>query len=289
MRGMKFRGGYHDFLLDTGGLTVFPRLVAAEHHADFTLDPVSSGSRELDSMLGGGLVPGTNTLFVGPSGVGKTTTAIRCVLTALERGEKATYFLFDEGLGTFLARAGTFGMDLAPYIADGRLHLQQVDPAELSPGEFACRMRAAVEEHGSSLVTLDSLNAYLHSMPGEQFLLLQMHEILTYLGRRGTKTLLILGQHGLLGDMRTDVDLSYLSDNMLLFRFFEAEGEIRSALAVVKSRTSAHERTIRELRLSADGFEVGQALTDFEGILGGLPAYRGRVSMLSGRPLDART
>jgi circadian clock protein KaiC len=150
-------------------------------------------------------------------------------------------------------------------------------------------MRAAVEEHGSSLVTLDSLNAYLHSMPGEQFLLLQMHEILTYLGRRGTKTLLILGQHGLLGDMRTDVDLSYLSDNMLLFRFFEAEGEIRSALAVVKSRTSAHERTIRELRLSADGFEVGQALTDFEGILGGLPAYRGRVSMLSGRPLDTRS
>ena len=282
MRGIKFRGGHHDFILDTGGLTVFPRLVAAEHRTDFAQDPVSTGSAELDLMLGGGLVPGTNTLLMGPSGVGKTTTAIRCMIAALDRGESATYFLFDEGLGTFLSRSAVFGMDLRPYLDGGRLRLHQIDPAELSPGEFSWRVRVAVERHGSSLVVVDSLNAYLHSMPGEQYLLLQMHEILSYLGQRGVKTLLILGQHGLVGEMRTDVDLSYLSDGMLLFRYFEAEGTVRSAISVVKSRTSAHERTIRELKFSAAGLQVGDALTDFEGVLTGLPAYKGVVSMLNG-------
>lgn len=284
MRGIKFRGGYHDFVLDTGGLTVFPRLIAAEHHAEFDPRPVSTGNAALDALLGGGLVPGTNTLLSGPSGVGKTTTAIRCVLAALDRGEHATYYLFDEGLGTFLSRSDALGMNLRPYVDSGHLILHQIDPAELSPGEFACRIRAAVEDGGSTFIVVDSLNAYLQSMPGEQFLLLQMHEILSYLGQQGVKTMLILGQHGLLGDMRSDVDLSYLSDSIVVFRFFEAHGQIRSAISVMKSRTRAHEHIIRELKLSVGGLQVGEALSDFEGVLSGLPSYKGAVPMLKNLP-----
>ncbi len=215
-------------------------------------------------------MPGTNTLLMGPSGVGKTTTAVRCVLAALERGERATYFLFDEGLATFLARSAAFGMGLRPFLATGQLLISQIDAAELSPGEFSARVRTAAEQEGAGVVVIDSLNAYLHSMPGEQFLLLQMHEILTYLGQRG-----------LVGEVRTDIDLSYLSDSALLFRYFEAEGNVRSAISVLKCRASPHERTIRELRLTSAGLRVGHALTDFEGVLTGLPAYKGAVAMLT--------
>ena len=260
---------------------MFPRLIAAEHHAGFTNDMLSTGNIALDALLGGGLVSGTNALLTGPSGVGKTTTAVRCALTALERGEKVTYYLFDEGLGTFISRSAALGMDLQPFVADGRLSLQQIDPAELSPGEFTSRVRDGIEKGGNTLIVIDSLNAYLQSMPGEQFLLLQMHEMLTYLNQRGVKTILILGHHGLLGDMRADVDLSYLSDTILLFRFFEAKGRIRSAISVVKSRSSAHERSIREIKLSAEGLQVGEALEDFDGVLTGLPSYTGAVSMLA--------
>jgi circadian clock protein KaiC len=284
MRGMKFRGGYHDFILDTGGLEVFPRLVAAEHHKGFSGKPVSTGNEPLDALLGGGLVPGTNTLLSGPSGVGKTTTAIRCMLAALERGEKATYYLFDEGLGTLLARSAALGMDVRPYMESGQLRLQQVDPAELSPGEFATAARSAIEEYGSTFLVIDSLNAYLQAMPGEQFLTLQMHELLSYLNQLGVTTMLILGQHGILGDVRSDVDLSYLSDVLVSYRFFEAGGEIRSALAVVKSRTSAHERSIREFKLGPDGLKVGEALRDFEGLFSGLPSYSGKVALLKSHP-----
>ncbi|CAO4155571.1 ATPase domain-containing protein [Methylorubrum thiocyanatum] len=280
MRGIKFRGGYHDFVVETGGILVFPRLIAAEHHAAFDPGARSTGTAELDLLLGGGLVPGTNTLLLGPSGVGKTTTGVRCMLAALERGETATYYLFDEGLATVLARSTMLGMDLAPHIEAGRLTLTQIDPAELSPGEFAALVREAVEERGSTFVAIDSLNAYLHAMPGEEHLVLQMHELLSYLNQTGVTTLLVLGQHGVVGEVRTDIDLSYLSDCILLFRFFEAAGEIRTALSVVKSRVNVHERTIRELRISAEGLRVGEALTDFEGVLTGLPAYRGRVAML---------
>ncbi|KQT60706.1 MULTISPECIES: ATPase domain-containing protein [unclassified Aureimonas] len=289
MRGIKFRGGYHDFNLDTGGLTVFPRLVAAEHHLAFDASPVSTGNTGLDALLGGGLAPGTNTLLSGPSGVGKTTTAIRCMMAALERGETATYFLFDEGLGTLLSRSTTLGMDIRPFIDSGQLSLQQIDPAELSPGEFTSRVRKAVEEKGSRFLVIDSLNAYLHAMPGEQFLILQMHEILTYLSQQGVTAILVLGQHGLVGDMRSDVDLSYLSDAILLFRFFEAHGEVRTAVSVVKSRTSAHERTIREFRLGQNGLAVGEALHDFEGVLTGLPSYKGIMRMLNDGDTGSRT
>lgn len=280
MRGIKFRGGYHDFILDRGGLSVFPRLVAAEHGTDFSSEVASTGNSRLDRLLGGGLMPGTNTLLSGPSGVGKTTTAIFCIRAALERGEKATYFLFDEGIKTLLIRSRALGMDLGRYIERGVLDIQQIDPAELSPGEFTSRARVAVEQKGSSFVCIDSLNAYLQAMPGEQFLLLQMHEMLNYLNQSGVTTMLILGQHGLVGDMRSDIDLSYLSDTILLFRFFEAKAQVRTAISVVKSRTSSHERSIREFTLGPGGLEVGEALRDFEGVLSGLPSYKGDTALL---------
>lgn len=284
MRGVKFRGGFHDFVLETGGIKAFPQLVAAEHHAEFDPKGKTTGTVGLDLLLGGGLVPGTNTLLMGPSGVGKSTMAVACMLAALERGEIATYYLFDEGLATFVSRSLMLGMDLGPHIASGRLVLTQIDPAELSPGEFASIVRTAVEERGSTFIAVDSLNAYLLAMPGEEYLLLQMHELLAYLNQRGITTLLVFGQHGVVGEIRNDVDLSYLSDCVLLLRYFEARGQIRTAISVVKSRVSAHERTIRELWLSTEGLRVGEPLNDFEGILTGLPAYHGRVAMLSKSP-----
>ena len=281
MRGIKFRGGYHDFVLEKGGLIVFPRLVAAEHHQSFPVSPSPTGSAELDLLLGGGLVGGTNTLLSGPSGVGKTTTAVHCMVAALNRGERATYYLFDEGLRTLLVRSKALGMDLQPYLDSGNLSIQQVDPAELSPGEFTSRVRAAVEVHKSTFLVVDSLNAYLQSMPGEQYLLLQMHELLTYLNHQGVTTLLVLGLHGVLGEVRSDIDLSYLSDTILMFRFFEAQGEVRTAVSVVKSRTAEHERTIREFKLGRHGLHVGEALRDFQGLLTGLASYKGEVSLLN--------
>ena len=283
MRGIKYRGGFHDFELDTGGVTVFERLVAARHHGEFIEETVSTGSAKLDALVGGGLTRGTNTLLSGPSGVGKTTTATRCALSALQRGEKVAYYLFDEGLPTLLARCAALGMDLRPYLDNGQLLVRAIDPAELSPGEFAFQVREAVEQQKVRLVIIDSLNAYLHAMPGHKFLLLQMHEMLTYLNQQGVVTLLILGQHGFLGEVRSDMDLSYLSDAIVLFRFFEAEGAVRTAVSVVKSRTTAHERTIRELRLTSTGIEIGEALTDFRGIMTGLPSYKGKVPMLETR------
>ena len=279
MRGIRFRGGYHDVRLDTGGLVLFPRLVAAEHHVGFANDLAGTGNAGLDALLGGGLVAGTNLLLTGPSGVGKTTTAVSCMRAALERGEHCTYYLFDEGTATLLARSAALNLDLRPYLDGGRLAIRQVDPAELSPGEFASLVRVAVEG-GTTFLVVDSLNAYLKAMPGENFLLLQMHELLSYLNQQGIRTLLVLGQHGVVGDVRSDIDLSYLSDSILAFRFFEAAGEVRTAVSAVKSRTSAHERAIREFRLGSDGLQVGEALRDFDGVLGGLPSYRGRTPML---------
>jgi circadian clock protein KaiC len=280
MRGVKYRGGFHDFELDTGGVTVFERLVAAHHHADFAQEIVSTGTPGLDALVGGGLSRGTNTLISGPSGVGKTTTAVRCALAALERGEKVAYYLFDEGLPTLLARSKSLGMDLKPFLDNGQLMIRAIDPAELSPGEFAFHVRGAVEQAGAAMIVIDSLNAYLQAMPGQKFLLLQMHELLTYLNQQGVVTLLILGQHGFIGEVRSDIDLSYLSDSILLFRFFEAAGAIRTAISAVKSRTTEHEKTIREIRLTHDGIEVGEALTDFQGVMSGLPSYEGKVAML---------
>jgi circadian clock protein KaiC len=280
MRGIKFRGGYHDFDLHTGGLTVYPRLVAAEHRSTTANAVVSTGQAELDALLGGGLTPGSSTLLMGPSGVGKTTAAVSCMIEALHRGEACTYFLFDEGLSTLLKRSAALGMDLQPHLESGQLTLVPIDPAELSPGEFMHRVRTAVEVEHSKFVAIDSLNAYLQAMPGDRFLLLQMHELLNYLNQKSIITLLILGQHGLVGEIRSDLDLSYLSDAILLFRFFESQGQLLTALSVVKSRTSAPERTIREFKLGPSGLRVGPALSDFRGVMSGLPTYRGKEPML---------
>jgi circadian clock protein KaiC len=285
MRGIPFRGGEHDFSLETGGLSVFPRLIAAEHRAEFDATLVSTGTQELDTLMGGGLARGSNTLFSGPSGVGKTTTAIACTRAALQRGEKAVYYLFDEGLGTLLIRSKALGLDIADFLERGDLRIQTLDPAEVSPGEFADMVRHAVEETGVQTVVIDSLNAYLQAMSGDKHLLLQMHELLTYLNQRGVVTILILAQHGVLGDVRSDVDLSYLSDGILLFRFFEARGSLLKAVSMVKSRTSEHELTIREFRLGKRGVEVGESLTDFEGVLTGVASYRGAMPLLSDRDI----
>jgi circadian clock protein KaiC len=280
MRGIRFRGGYHDYALETGGLRVFPRLVAAEHLRDFAPRVHSSGSDGFDGLLGGGLVAGTNTLIVGPSGIGKTTLSVRCMLTALQRGSKAAFYLFDEGLGTFFARNAILGMDLKPYVDNGQLSIHHIDPAELSPGEFAQKLRDAVEQDGVEFITIDSLNAYLQAMPGEQFLTLQMHELLSYLNQQGVTTVLVLGQHGLIGEVRTDVDLSYLSDTTVLLRFFESDGRVRRAITVIKSRTMSHALTIHELLLNSTGVQIGMALVGFEGVLSGLPTYRGTTPMM---------
>jgi circadian clock protein KaiC len=281
MRGIQFRGGYHDYRLETGGITIFPRLVAAEHMRDFRPEIRSSGSTGFDLLLGGGLVRGTNTLIVGPSGIGKTTLSVRCLLSALERGEQASFFLFDEGMGTFFSRSAALGMDLRNHVASGQLRLHHIDPAELSPGEFAQMLRDAVELHGVSFIIIDSLNAYLQAMPGEQFLTLQMHELLSYLNQQGVTTVLVLGQHGLIGEVRTDVDLSYLSDTTVLLRFFESNGRLRRAVTVIKSRTANHALTIHELRLGADGVQIGAPLEGFEGVLTGLPSYHGQTPLMS--------
>jgi circadian clock protein KaiC len=288
MRGIRFRGGEHDFSLDTGGLAVFPRLVAAEHRQAHAESLVGTGTAEFDAMLGGGLTRGSNTLFSGPSGVGKTTTAIACVRAALLRGEKAVYYLFDEGLGTLLIRSRALGLDVANFLESRQLQIKTLDPAEVSPGQFANMVRAAVEDVGVRTVVIDSLNAYLQAMSGDKHLLLQMHELLTYLNQRGVVTILILAQHGVLGDMRSDVDLSYLSDGIVLFRFFEARGSLLKAVSVVKSRTSEHELTIREFRLGKSGIEVGQALQDFEGVMSGVASYKGATPLLGETLLSAR-
>ena len=282
MRGQKFQGGLHDFILDTGRVAVFPRLVASRHRAPVGHDQVATGSRQLDQMLGGGLTRGTSTLLLGPSGVGKTTTAVHCMHAALQRGERATYYLFDEGLSTLLLRSRMLGMDIEPFVASGACNVVQIDPAELSPGEFASLVVHAVNQGGSSFVAIDSLNAYLQAMPGQTFLLLHMHELLTFLNHRAVTTILIVGQHGSLGEVRTEIDLSYLADATMMFRFFEAEGAVRSAVTVVKSRTAPNERTIREFRLSpSSGLQIGEPIADFEGVMSGMPRYAGSTKMMA--------
>jgi len=280
MRGMRYSGGYHDFEIEPGGLQVFPRLVAAEHGTTHEMTFVTTGSASFDALLGGGLVPGTATLLTGPAGVGKTTAAVQCMYAALQRGERVAYFLFDERAPTLLARSKALGMDLQPSIDSGMLNLRAIDPAELSPGEFAATVRATIEQDAARVIVIDSLNAYLQSMPSEQFLMLQMHELLTYLGQHGIVTLLILGMHGIMGDVRADVDLSYLADTAVQLRYFEAFGVVRQAISVIKTRTAKHERTIREFRIDNSGIVFGAPLADFQGVLTGVPTFSGDGGML---------
>jgi circadian clock protein KaiC len=280
MRGRAFRGGFHDYVIRTGGLRIFPRLIAAEHNPGFEeQDAVVSGVPDLDVLLKGGLDRGTSTLIIGPSGCGKSTLALQYVIAGLERGETALFISFDETRRNFFKRAQ--GLHLREPIekAGDRFKFQQVDPAELSPGELSGMVREEVAA-GASMIVLDSLSGYQNAMPEEQFLLLQMHELLTYLNQQGVLTILVLAQHGLVGQMQTPVDLTYLSDNVLLLRFFEADGELRRAISVLKKRTGGHEPTIREYRIDKAGIRVGEPLRQFSGILTGVPKYSGRAETL---------
>ncbi len=280
MRGMKFRGGYHDFTIKKGGLEIYPRLTASEHHERFPDEFTPSGNARIDALLGGGFERGTNALFLGATGVGKSTLALTYAVAAAGRGERAAIFAFDEGLGTIEARARTTGLPLQQALDSGLVNLVQIDPAEVSPGEFVHLVRHAIEVDGTRIVVIDSLNGYLNAMPEERFLVLQMHELLSYLHQLGVLTILILAQHGIEGPMQTALDLSYLSDAVVLLRYFESDGTIRRGLSVVKKRSGHHESTIREFRLSPDGINVGPPLQDFTGIMAGIPHYTGPTPLL---------
>jgi circadian clock protein KaiC len=276
MRGTNFRGGFHDLTIRKGGVTVYPRLVASEHHRPFDDKAVASTDvAEFDALLGGGLDRGTSTLLMGPAGSGKSSLLFQVIHAALIRGEKAVVFSFDETRRILLKRTAGMGIDIESHLAKGRLRLDQVDPAELSPGELVGRVRAAVEDEDVAIVALDSLSGFLNAMPEEHFMLLQMHELLTYLNQQGIITFLLLAQHGLVGQMQSAVDLTYLSDTVILLRYFEAQGRIRHAISVVKKRTGKHERSIREYYIDAGGVRIGPPLDDFHGVLTGVPTYSG--------------
>jgi circadian clock protein KaiC len=271
-RGSKFRGGYHDYTIVRGGLEVFPRLVASEHRHSNPFERLSSGVPELDTLLGGGIERGTSTLVVGPPGTGKSTLAAQFAAAAASRGQRAALFVFDESRNTLLTRATGLGIDLAAQIDAGRITVQQIDPAELSPGEFSHCIRKAVEKDQATIVVIDSLNGYLAAMPEERFSVIQLHELLSYLGERGVATIMVGAHQGLIGmQMNAPVDASYLADAVLLLRYFEDRGQIRQAISVIKKRGGAHERTIRELRLDQGGIHVGEPLNQFRGVLSGIP------------------
>jgi circadian clock protein KaiC len=281
LRGVRYRGGNHDFKIETGGIVVFPRLVAAEHRETFARAPASSGIPEMDALMGGGLDRGTSTLLMGPAGAGKSSLASQFAAAAAARGETANIYIFDEGLTTYLARSEGLGIDLKPHIEAGRVSIQQVDPAELSPGEFAHIVHRGVDGSNARVVIIDSLNGYLQAMPDERYLIAQMHELLSYLNQQGVISLVITAQHGFLGAaMASPVDVSYIADTVLLFRYFEAAGAIRNAVSVIKKRTGGHERTIRELRMTSHGIGVGEPLQEFHGILTGVPTFSGGAGSL---------
>jgi circadian clock protein KaiC len=282
LRGSRFRGGYHDFNIETGGILVFQRLVASEHRPrEFVKECVESHVPELDALLGGGLDRGTSTLLLGPAGSGKSSLAAHFAAAAAARGERSAIFIFDEIFETYMIRAAGIGLDIRGYVDDGLIKLQQVDPAELAPGEFAHAVLSAVKDDDARIVIIDSLNGYLNSMPEERFLIIQMHELLSYLNQQGVVTLLVMAQHGFLGSsMETPVDVSYLADGVMMLRYFEAGGSVRRALSVVKKRSGVHENTIRELEISKTGIRVGRPLSDFHGVLTGVPNYSGMQDSL---------
>jgi circadian clock protein KaiC len=278
LRGCAYREGYHDYLIRRGGLVVFPRLVAAEHLSSESPEhSLASGIAALDALVGGGLDRGTSTLLIGPAGCGKTTIGLRWLAEAASRGEKTVAFLFEETVDTLMRRARGLGMDLSPHVQSGYLRIEHLDSAEMSPGEFVERVRLSVDRDGVRAIVIDSLNGFMQSMPGEQFLALHLHELLTYLSHKGVVSLMILAQVGVLGaTMQTPAEVSYLADNILVLRYFEARGEVRQAISMIKKRSGAHEHTIRELRLGEGGIRVGKPLINFHGVLSGIPTLVGQ-------------
>jgi circadian clock protein KaiC len=273
-RGIGFRGGYHDYIIRKGGLSVFPRLEAGSHRPGPSLVKLPSGLAELDLLLGGGIERGTSTLIVGAAGSGKSSLASQFAVAAAERGDKAAMFMFDESIETLLSRCDGLNMALRKHVLSGQVSTRQIDPAELSPGEFAHAIRDAVELDHASVVVIDSLNGYLNAMPEERFLIIQLHELLTFLGQANVATVLISAHHGLIGSqMLSPVDASYLADSVILMRYFENDGEVRQAISVMKKRGGQHERTIREFRMHDGKITVGPPLRDFRGVLTGVPIF----------------
>lgn len=279
-RGQTFRGGYHDFVIATGGIEVFPRLVAAEHRKAYTTKILKTGIEKLDALLGGGISAGSSTLILGPAGTGKSLFVVRFIAAAVARGERAAMFVFDEELGLLIARAKQLGIDLAEMRDSGKLILQQMDAAELTPGEFTHRVRRYVERDNIETVAIDSLNGYQAAMPEEQYLILHMHELLQFLNRHGAATFLTIAQHGMVGEMKQPVDVTYLADTVVMLRYFEALGRVRRAISVIKKRTGAHEDTIREFKIDRTGITLGDPLRDFQGVLRGVPEYLGSKAPL---------
>ncbi|WP_141733242.1 ATPase domain-containing protein [Oligoflexus tunisiensis] len=281
LRGVKFRGGFHDFTIEKGGLAVFPRLVAAEHgnqaaRQSYARSLASTGIHELDQLLGGGLTAGTSTLVIGPAGSGKSALATQHATNAAQRGEQVAFFAFDENIHTLLERAEATGSRFPEYLVSGHIKLRQIDPAELSPGEFVHYVRESVEKDGARTVVIDSLNGYLNAMPEEKFLVIQLHELLTYLNQKGVVTIMIVAQHGMIGSaMQAPFDVSYLADTVIMLRYFEAFGSVKKAISVVKRRSGGHETAIREYKLTANGLVVGLPLENFHGILAGVPQILG--------------
>lgn len=275
LRGIDFRSGYHDYVIRTGGITVFPSLVAAEHKKEFAPTPMSSNVAALDELLGDGLRRGTSTLLIGPSGVGKSTLAIQYALAATAHRERAAVFAFDENYRTASERARGLGLDLEGARRSGKLSWEDLSPTTLSPGEFVHMVQGHVDA-GAGIIVIDSLNSYIASMPEEQALLLHMHELLASLGNQGVVTIMIMAQHGLVGDTHAPIDLSFMADTIVILRYFEAEGDVRKAVSVLKSRSGQHETTIREYHLSPGaGVNVGPPIRSFQGVLTGVPTYLG--------------
>lgn len=273
IRGVKFHEGNHDFIIKKGGLVIFPRLVAAEHHVNFKRESFSSGITELDALLGGGLDRGTSNMLMGPPGTGKSTIAVLFAIVAAKHNEKVLFFIFDETVGTLVNRATQLGMDIEPHIKNGLIEVQQIDPAEISPGELAHKIQTAVSRENIRMVIIDSINGYLNAMPAEKYLNLQLHELLSFLNQQGVLTIMVLAQQGLMGHMQSAVDLTYLADTVVIFRFFEERGGVKQALSVIKKRSGNHERTIRQMKIGKNGIEVGQPLTNLQGVLTGVPSF----------------
>ncbi len=280
LRGLNFRAGYHDFLIRPGGLEVFPRLVAAEHHREFTDQKLSSGVQGLDDILNGGFDAGTSNLIVGPAGTGKSSIAMQFVTCAAARGQKCCFFTFDENLKVLLKRTESLGMNVRPHLESGAVHLRQIDPGGMTPGQFVDDIVKTVLGSDVGVVVIDSLNGYMNAMPNERTLNIQLHELLTFLGQQGIITILTLAQHGMMGPMNSPVDLTYLADTVVLLRFFEAAGHVKKAISVTKKRSGKHEDTIREYRLTGSGINVGAPLVEFHGVLTGVPTFTGQIKKM---------
>lgn len=282
LRGVDFRGGTHDYLIYEGGINIFPRLVSSQHPETlFKKEIFSSGVTELDAIVGGGLDRGTSNLILGPAGSGKSTIALQFAVAAARNGKKVSIYNFEESIINVMERAETIGLDLNPLIRSGHITLKKIDPAELTPGQFTALVKRTTEDN-TDMIVIDSLNGYVHAMPEQQFLILQLHELLGYLGNRGVVTLLVLSQAGIMGSMQAPLDITYLADTVILTRFFEAFGKVRKAMSVIKKRTGGHEDTLREFKIGAGGVKVGEVLTDFSGIFTGVPKFVGNQSKMLG-------